>query len=138
MMIASGKVPRMNANDSARRYTCFASKVYAVEVILKDCYEDEKKMIRWRIIQEQTAVKNGRSIINVAMFSVSCMSLFITSIDTIFDLSNELLFPSSNKIRAMIAVVLFILPVAFAAIQYSCRLDKLSNQLEFLLNLFNE
>lgn len=138
MKIAKGEVPKMNRYDSKRKYTCFASQVHAAKAILMRCRDDEKKMILWRILKEQEAVKNGKSVISVAAFCMSGMSLLMVAINALFDVSHDFVSPISNRTNAIYAVAAFILAITLVCIRHNCYLNRRSGQLKFLLNLWND
>ncbi len=131
MIIANGKVPLLKRNDKQKKIQGMNDKVFAAERIIVNCQKDEKRMLRYKVIESLGVAERMKSIFDVMNICIAGLTLLASVIGT-----KEL--PDEQWIIVLRTIAIAV--IAYALIILGCVIhqNKEIKNNRFLLQLFEE
>lgn len=131
MIIANGKVPLLKRNDKQKKIQGMNDKVFAAERIIVNCQKDEKRMLRYKVIESLGVAERMKSIFDVMNICIAGLTLLASVIGT-----KEL--PDEQWIIVLRTIAIAV--IAYALIILGCVIhqNKEIKSNRFLLQLFEE
>lgn len=131
MIIANGKVPLLKRNDKQKKIQGMNDKVFAAERIIVNCQKDEKRMLRYKVIESLGVAERMKSIFDVMNICIAGVTLLASVIGT-----KEL--PDEQWIIVLRTIAIAV--IAYALIILGCVIhqNKEIKNNRFLLQLFEE
>lgn len=131
MILANGKVPLLKRNDKQKKIQGMNDKVFAAERIIVNCQKDEKRMLRYKVIESLGVAERMKSIFDVMNICIAGLTLLASVIGT-----KEL--PDEQWIIVLRTIAIAV--IAYALIILGCVIhqNKEIKNNRFLLQLFEE
>lgn len=137
MTIASGKCPKFHEVDKSIKYRCIGSRFWDAKVIIQNCKDDEKEMLRIWILHKRELVKQEKAIIDLINVALVIFTLMVSVCAMIVD-SMEISFQKDDAVTMFACIMIPAMIYLLIYVAESNKISKTINRTSFLLDLIGK